>query len=88
MFSEILIGQKLRGSSYGVVFRKGVRVPIGVPGIGGWGPLGLGSDGWWGVCFSLEKEGKGGGAGEGGRWGGDRQRNRQVNAHAFAKTTL
>ena len=36
--------------------------------------------------FPSENEGKGEGGGEGGL--GDRQRNRQVNAHAFVKTTL
>ena len=36
----------------------------------------------------LECEGKGEGGGEGGGWGGDGKRIRQVNAHAFVKTTL
>ena len=34
--------------------------------------------------FLVESEGKGEGTGE----GGDRQRNRQVSAHAFVQTTL
>ena len=38
--------------------------------------------------FPVESEGKGGGGGEGGVWGGDRQRNRQVNANAFVKIVL
>ena len=36
--------------------------------------------------FPMENNGKGGG--EGGGWGRDRQRNWQVNAHAFVKATL
>ena len=50
--------------------------------------LGLGSGGCWGVvrgCLWQERE-KGTGGGEGG--GGDLQRNRQVNAHVFVKSTL
>ena len=39
--------------------------------------------------FPVESEGKVECGGEGGGWGGgDRQRNRQVNAHAVVKTTL
>ena len=42
-----------------------------------------------GGCFSFENEGKGGGGGKvGGGWVGDRERYRQVNAHAFVNTTL
>ena len=41
-----------------------------------------------GGCFSLENKGKGGGGGKVAGWVGDRQRYRQVNAHAFLKTTL
>ena len=42
----------------------------------------------WLSCKKEEKGEAGGEGGEGGGWGGDRQRNRQVNAHAFAKTTF
>ena len=35
--SLFFIGQKLKGSFYRGSFRKGVRVPIGVPGGGVWG---------------------------------------------------
>ena len=67
----------LRGSfCKGDRFRKGVRVPIGVFGVGF----------WWGGGLPVGKEGQGE---EGwGGWGGDGQRNRQVHAHAFFKTTL
>ena len=63
-----------------------VRVPIGVVGGGVWGRVQVGGGGG----FPVENKGKGdrglGGWGLG--WGGDRQRNWQVNAHAFVKTTL
>ena len=36
----------------------------------------------------VEVEGKGEGGGEGGWWGGDRQRNRRVNAQVFVKSAL
>ena len=36
----------------------------------------------------LENKGEGEGGVEGGGWGGDRQRNLQVNVDAFVKTTL
>ena len=69
-------------------FRTGVAVPIGVPGGGVWGRVQGGGGGW----FSCGKSGKRGrGWGGVGGWGGDRQarqRNRQVNAHSFVKTTL
>ena len=63
-------------------YRKGVRVPIGVPGRGGFGS---GSAGWWGVVFlwKIREEGKGVGRVRG--WGGDRQRNRQVNGQALSE---
>ena len=71
------IGRKLRGSFYRGSFHKGVWVPIGVPGfrwvVGG------------GLLLGNEENGEGGG--EVG-WGRDQQRNRQVNAQAFVKTTL
>ena len=41
-----------------------------------------------GGVFLLENKGEGKGCGEVGGWGGDTQRNRQVNAHAFVKNTL
>ena len=49
--------------------------------------MGSGSGGWWGVVFlwKMREKGKGVGRVGGGR---ERQRNRQVNAHAFVKTTL
>ena len=55
---------------------KGVRCPVGVPGGGVWGWVGVG-----GCLWKMREIGRGG-------WDGDRQRNRQVNAHAFVKTTL
>ena len=55
-----------------------------VLGWGVWGPVRVGGEG---VGFSVENEGKGEGDGECGAWGGDRERNRQVNAQAFIKTT-
>ena len=54
-------------------FRKGVRVPIGVH-----ERFRIGSGGVVGVVFLRGWVG----------WGGGRQRNRQVNAHALSKTTL
>ena len=64
-----------------------MRVPIGVFGGGVWGQV---QDFRWllGRGFPLENKGKTKRGGEGGVWGRDRQRNRQVNAHAFVKTTL
>ena len=41
--------------------------------------------GW--VVWLWERRGKGEGGGEGGRWGADGQRNRQVSAHAFVKSS-
>ena len=45
---------------------------------------GFGDSGWWGLVFlwKMREMGRG--------WGGsrDRQRNRQVNTHAFVKATL
>ena len=62
-----------------------MRAPIGVPGGGVWGRVQVGGGGG----FPVENEGKKGkGVGRVGGWGGDRQRNRQANAHAFVKTTL
>ena len=43
---------------------------------------------WWGVVSLWNMSEKGDRGGEAGGWGGDRQRNRQVNEHAFVKTTL
>ena len=68
-------GRNSRVVFTGGSFRNGVQVPIGVFGGGVWGRV----------------KGGGGGefCGEAGRWGGNRQRNRQAtNAHAFVKTTL
>ena len=62
-----------------VVSAKGVRVPIGVLGRGG---VQVGGWGW----FPVENKGKGGR--RWGGWGGDRQRNRQVDAHALVIPTL
>ena len=54
-------GQKLRGS-----FRKGVGVPIGVPGRGVWGRVQVVDEGF----FLMENDGKGEGGGEAGvGWG-------------------
>ena len=58
------------------MFRKGERVSIGVPEGVVWARVQGGGEG--GV--PLENEGRGEG------W--NRQRNQQVNAHAFVKTTL
>ena len=44
-------------------FRKGVRVPIGVPGGGVWGRV---EGGWWGAGFPVESKGNEEGGGEGG----------------------
>ena len=41
-----------------------------------------------GVVFLWKMREKGEGVGRVGGWGGDRQRNRQVSAHAFVKTSL
>ena len=41
-----------------------------------------------GAGFLVENEGKREGGGVVVGWGRDRRRNRQVNAHAFVKTTL
>ena len=60
-----------------------MRVPVGVPGEG------LGARFRWVVGgVACGKEGKREEGGEGGGWGGVRQKNRQVNAHAFVKTSL
>ena len=81
-YSNFLPDAKERVVFTGGSFRKGVRVPVSVPGEG---VLGSGLGGWWGVVFLLKMKGKGEG---GGGWGGDRERNRQVNPHAFVQTTL
>ena len=62
--------------------RKGLRVPVGVPGGGVRGRV---EGGVVGVVFLWRMRERGKGVGG---WGGDRQRNQQVNAHAFVKTTL
>ena len=54
-------------------------VPTDVRGGGVWGQAG---------GLPVGSEGKREGDEEGGGWGGDRQRNRQVHAYTFAKTTL
>ena len=62
-----------------------MRVPIGVPEGGAWGPVqGVGGGG------VVEIKGKVAGGGEGGRWavGWEQVKNRQVNAHSFVKTSL
>ena len=58
-----------------------VRAPIGVPGRGVWGRVQVGGGG--SVClWKMREKGRG--------WGGlgGVERNRQVNAHMFVKTTL
>ena len=60
-----------------------MRVPTGVFEGEVWGQVQVGGGG-----FPVENEGKREGGGEGRVWGGDRQRNRQVNAHTFVKATL
>ena len=62
-------------------FRKGVRVAIGFPGGGGGLRRVVGGRSRVGMRGK-----KGAGSQEDGGWGGDRQRNRQVNTHAFVKT--
>ena len=54
-------GQKLRGSFYGICFRRGVRVPIRVP----WKGFGVGLRWVVGGGFPVESKGKGWGGG----WG-------------------
>ena len=68
-------GQKLKGSFYRGSFRMRGGSSHWCP----WRSLGSGSGGWWGwVSFGQRgKRGRG--------WGGDRQRNRQVNAQALSK---
>ena len=70
------------GSFYRGWFLQGVRVPGGASGGGVWG-RGLVGGGGWLLCKKWGKGERGKGAG----WG-PVQRNRQVNAHAFVKTTL
>ena len=54
-----------------------------------WGEgLGSGSGGWWGGAFSVEKDGKMVRVWEGGGWGGDRQRNRQVHCLRVCRNYL
>ena len=74
-------GQKLKGSFYRGSFRKGVAVPI-VPGGGDWGRV-RGGGGVWVFLWKMREKGKGVGRVRG--WGGDRPRNRQVNAQALSK---
>ena len=77
------MGQKLRGwLEPGVVFFKGVRVPICVPGGGGFGVSSV--CGGWFACGKKREKGNGGG--ERGGWGGERQWKQKVNAHAFGET--
>ena len=77
-------GQKPRGSFTRGAFRKGVRVPIGVSEKGVCGRVQAGGWGWFSLWEMREREG----GVESGGWRGDRQRNQQVNAHAFVKTTV
>ena len=84
--AALSLGQKLRGSFLpGVVFAKRCEFVLVFLEEGG---LGSGSGGWRGVVFLWKVREKEKGAGEDGGSGGDRQRNRQVNAHAFVKTAL
>ena len=56
-----------------------MRVPLCVPGGGVWGRAQVREGG----CFPLENERKGEGGVESAGWGGDGQRNPQVNEHAY-----
>ena len=79
-----LIGQNLKvmGSFYWWKFSRRGTSSFGVPGGRGLGSV---SRGRGGVVPLWKIKEKGKGVGRVGGWGGDRQRNRQVNAHAFAK---
>ena len=59
--AQVLRFLKPKGSFTGGSFRKGVRVPIGVPGGGVWGRVQVGG----GASFPVENEGN-----RGRRWGG------------------
>ena len=61
-----------------------MRVPIGVPGGGVWGWVQVGGAGG-GFPVEIREKGRGGERGGGGGWGGDTQRNRQINAQALSK---
>ena len=74
------------GQSFtGVVFAKGCQFRLVFRGGEGFG---VGFRWVLGHRFAMENNGKGESGGEGRGWGRDRQRNRQVNGHAFVKTTL
>ena len=77
-------GEKLKRGSYQGYFSQRCASSYWCSWRGVWGRVQGGGGGW----FSYENGGKGEGGGEGGGWGGDRQRNLQVNAHAFVKTIL
>ena len=65
--------------------RKGVPVPMGVPGGGVWGRVQVGGGGWLSCGKRGRREEGWGGWGVGGGIG---DRNQQVNAQGLVETTL